>query len=160
MAYKIYEKIMHEQNININLDSDTLDYDISFSLKNNNNKTLQLFEKHLKILFNNLIKDYTFTFDEDTIKKYKLKQKYHTINSYHIIHTIDIAGATWYLYTWLTAFLWASIHNNNNNNNFYVFIIIIIIIIIMINDKCDIIINIIITSNNRMLYAYTMLVCI
>jgi hypothetical protein len=79
MAYKIYEKIIQEQKINVKLDSDTLDFDISFSLNNNNNETLQLFEEHLKTVFNNLIKDYTFTFDEDVIKKYKLN--YQTINN-------------------------------------------------------------------------------
>lgn len=99
MAYKMYEKIIQEQNINIKLDSDTLDFDFSFSLKNNGTKTLQLFEDELKILFNNLIKDYTFTFDEDinyklnyktidhTNFKFNVKRKYDRL---HIIINCDI----------------------------------------------------------------------
>lgn len=78
MAYKMYEKIINEQNIVIKLDSDTLDYDFSLSLKNNNKNIIKLFEDNLKKIFDQLIKNYSYTFDKDTIEKNNLK--YGTIN--------------------------------------------------------------------------------
>jgi len=72
MAYKIYEKIIQEQNIDIKLDSDTLDFDFSFSLKNKNEIVIQQLKTELKEIFNKLIKDYTYIFDEVTVKKYNL----------------------------------------------------------------------------------------
>jgi hypothetical protein len=82
MAYKIYEKIFQNQNMNIKLDSNTLDYDFSLSLKNNDDKTIEIIETSIKYIFNQLIKDYSYTFDQNTINKYKLKFKTITKNNF------------------------------------------------------------------------------
>jgi hypothetical protein len=85
MAYKIYEKIFQDQNINIKLDSNTLDYDFSFSLKNNDNESIEIFKTSIINIFNELIEDFSYTFDESTVKKYKLKFKTITNKNFKII---------------------------------------------------------------------------
>jgi hypothetical protein len=47
MAYKMYEKIFIDNQLNIQLDSDTYDYDFSFSLNNNSEDTILLFENNM-----------------------------------------------------------------------------------------------------------------
>ena len=56
MAYKMYEKIFIDNQLNIQLDSDTYDYDFSFSLNNNSEDTILLFENKLQTIFSDLIK--------------------------------------------------------------------------------------------------------
>jgi len=74
MGYKIYEKIINEQNIDIVLETETFDYDFSFALKNNNSEIILLFENKIKTTFYGLIENYSYTFDKETINKYKLKK--------------------------------------------------------------------------------------
>ena len=75
MAYKMYEKIFIDNQLNIQLESDTYDYDFSLSLNNNSEDTILLFENKLQTIFSDLINNYIYKFNNKTVNKYQLKYK-------------------------------------------------------------------------------------